>query len=132
MQIWIQWGSEIWISNGQKRLQMFWISNWIWNLEAQPFEIRIKMSEFWMVWLSNGWDYSFSHSLSPTIWNSTFKKCRFQMFPEFEWSDFRSPLYLTNFDGYSRQDLAKPILYPRASLISPRQVVQGTGYFPKV
>ena len=37
-----QWGSEVWILNGQKEvgLQMVWISNGIWNLEAQPFENR--------------------------------------------------------------------------------------------
>ena len=38
----IQWGSEIQILNGQKEvgLQIVWISNGIWNLEAQLFEIR--------------------------------------------------------------------------------------------
>ena len=30
-----------------------------------------------------------------TIWNRTFKKSGFQMFPDFKWSDFRSPLYPT-------------------------------------
>ena len=29
-----------------------------------------------------------------TIWNQTFKKSGFQMFPDFKWSDFRSPLYI--------------------------------------
>ena len=27
-----------------------------------------------------------------TIWNQTFKKSWFQMFPDFKWLDFRSPL----------------------------------------
>ena len=27
-----------------------------------------------------------------TIWNPAFKKSEIQMFPDFEWSDFRSPL----------------------------------------
>ena len=56
-----------WISNGWKvvGLQMFWISNGIWNPEAQPFETQIngshlvknhlishlqKSLDFWMVW----------------------------------------------------------------------------------
>ena len=33
---------------------------------------------------SLGWDH----------WNLTFKKSGFRMFPDFEWSDFRSPLYM--------------------------------------
>ena len=46
----------VWILNGSKEvgLQMIQISNGIWNPEAQPFEIQTKMSEFRMVWLSNG------------------------------------------------------------------------------
>ena len=49
-------GLKNYILNGQKEvgLQMGWILNGIWNLEAQPFEIR-------------------------TIWNMTFKKFGFQI-----------------------------------------------------
>ena len=59
----------------------FWISNgtWnpdqtIWNLAQwppccqKPFEIRTKTSRFWMVQFSNGWEYSYNHRKSPTIW----------------------------------------------------------------
>ena len=38
---------------------------------------------------SNGWE----HSYILTTWVLIFKKSGFQMFPEFEWSNFRSPLY---------------------------------------
>ena len=31
-----------------------------------------------------------------TIWNPTFKKSGFQIFPEFKWSDLRSPVYWTS------------------------------------
>ena len=38
----------VWISNGQKEvgLQMVWISNGIWNPEAQPFEIGANGHHF--------------------------------------------------------------------------------------
>ena len=68
---------------------------WVANPEAQPFEIRTnghhfckknldKKSKFQIVQCSNGWDYSYSHSLSPTFWKlnhlkSTFKKSGLQM-----------------------------------------------------
>ena len=45
----------------------------------KPFEIQTKTSGFRMVGFLNGWNYSFSCRLSPTIWNPTFKKSRFQM-----------------------------------------------------
>ena len=55
---------------------MVWILNGIWNPEAQPFEIltndrhfvkktfeiRTKISEFWMVQFLNGWDFKYSQS----------------------------------------------------------------------
>ena len=54
-------------------------------------------------WVANGLDFEWDRkSGSPTIWNavkwgiwnSNFKKFEFQMFPDFKWSDFISPLYL--------------------------------------
>ena len=35
-------------------------------------------------------------TIATAIWNPTFKKSGFQMFPDFRWSDFRSPLYLNS------------------------------------
>ena len=57
------------ILNGQNEvgLQVVWILNGIWNLEAildlgkwqpfsqTPFRIRTEMSGFWIVWFLNGW-----------------------------------------------------------------------------
>ena len=40
---------------------------------------------------ASGFNYLTFENL--TIWNPTFKKSGFQMFPNFEWSGFRSPLY---------------------------------------
>ena len=76
----IQWGSEIWTSLDFKLSKRSWVANgldfkWnlksgsptIWNLDKwvpfcqKPFEIRTKMSGFWMVRFLNGWDYSYSH-----------------------------------------------------------------------
>ena len=76
----------------------------IWNPDKwqpfcqKPFEIRTKMSGFQMVWFSNGWDNSYSHSLSPTIWKpdhlkSDLQKVRIANVLDFKWLDFRSPLY---------------------------------------
>ena len=83
-----------WILNGQKEvgLQMVRIWNGIWNPKAQPFEIRTnghfvknfwnpdKTSGFWMVWFSNGWDYSYSRS--PTIWKPDHLKLGFNWWEE--------------------------------------------------
>ena len=111
----IQWRSEIWTSLVFEWSIRAWVANgldfkWDFNLEAQPFEIWTnyhhfvkkntfeiwtKTSRFWMVQFSNVWDYSYSHCLSPTIWNPTLKKSRFPMFLDFEWMDFRSPLCFT-------------------------------------
>ena len=61
------------LNSGQKHPDFEWSGLWmVWTLalaidKARPFENR-------------------------TIWNSTFKKSGFQMFPDLEWSDFRSPL----------------------------------------
>ena len=57
----------------------------------KPFEIQTKMSRSWMVQFLN-----VARAKAPppfenrNIWNPTFKKSRFQMFPNFKWSDFRS------------------------------------------
>ena len=74
-------GSEIWKPNHLKSREMAAIlSKTIWNLDKSvriwvPFKLSkisildsIQMSGFQMVWFSNGWDYSYSHSLSPTSW----------------------------------------------------------------
>ena len=105
----------VWILNGRKEvgLQMVRILNGIWNLEAQPFEIRINGCHFiknhlksgqnctdfewfgfWMVGtraIDIGKAQPFENR---TIWNQTFKKSGFWMFSDFKWSDFRSPLYV--------------------------------------
>ena len=128
MKKWIQWGSEIrpsldyqwsyrgWVANG---LNFEWDlghiiwsfpessksrSPTIWNPDKwpsffqKPFEIRTKMSGFWVVRFLSGWDYNYSHAKARplknwTIWNPTFKISRFQIVPDFKWWDFRSPLY---------------------------------------
>ena len=57
----------------------------------KPLEIRTKMSGFQMVGtIAIAKARQFENW---TIRNPTFKKSGFQMFPDFEWSDFRSPLY---------------------------------------
>ena len=48
----------------------------------KPFEIRTKMSRFGMVQPFENWNIS----------NPIFKKFGLEMFLEFEWLDFRSPL----------------------------------------
>ena len=61
------------------KLTGFWtnLKSWsptIWKLDKwptfchKPFEMQTKMSRFWMVRFSNGWDDSYSHCKSPTIW----------------------------------------------------------------
>ena len=74
----LQISTLAWILIGPNEvgLQKVQISNGIWNLEAQPVEIRtnghhfvkkpfeICISRIWMVRFSNGWD----HSYSPTLW----------------------------------------------------------------
>ena len=80
---------------------MVWISNGIWNPEAQPFEIRTNGRHFVKNHLKSGqkrpdfeWLIAKARPFeNRTIWNPTFKKSGFQMFPDFKWSDFRSPLY---------------------------------------
>ena len=85
------------------------ILNGIWNLKTQPFktwlmatilsktfEIWTKTSGFWMSRFFNGWDYS--HSQSTTIWKldhlkPDLLKDKISNVPDFEWSDFRSPLF---------------------------------------
>ena len=52
-----------------------------------------------MVKFLKGWDHSYSKNLTQpfekwTIWNPIFKKFGFQMFPDFEWLDFKSPLII--------------------------------------
>ena len=83
-------------------LQIIQIWNGIWNPDKwvpfcqKLFEICTKTSGFWMDQFSNGWDYSYSHGLSPTIWKPDHlkldKKSWIKMFPNFEWLNLRSPL----------------------------------------
>ena len=51
-----------------------------------------------MVWVLNGWDCRAISKVQPfenrTNSNLIFKKSGFQMFLSFEWSDFRSPMYI--------------------------------------
>ena len=71
----------VWILNGQKEvsLQMVRILKKILNLKAQPFcqkpfEIKTKMSGFWLVQFSNGWDHSYSQTLWKPDRLKSFKK----------------------------------------------------------
>ena len=86
----MQWRSEMWTSLDFKWLKRGWVAkgpDFEWDLKSGSPTIWYpdkflsktiwnpnKTSEFWMVWFSNGWDYSYSHSLSLTIWNPTIKK----------------------------------------------------------
>ena len=108
----IQWGSEyrpfeyrkhlntqpfeVSISNGWVLKSMGYVLNrpfkTIWNLDKN---VRILNGPvFWIVGTKA---IAIAKALpfeNLTIWNPTFKKSGFQMFPNFKWSDFRSPLYL--------------------------------------
>ena len=102
----------VWISNGQKEvgLQMVQISNGIWNLEAQPFEICTYGRHFVKNHLKSGQkhlDFEWSSlwmvdtiaiaiAKAPpyetrTICNRTFKMSGFQMFQDFKKLDFLIP-----------------------------------------
>ena len=73
----VQLGSEIWADQKEVSLQMVLVLEWdlkwgsltISNLDKwlpfcqKTFEIGTKMSKFWMVWLSNGVDHSYSLAL---------------------------------------------------------------------
>ena len=99
----------VWILNSWKEvaLQMIWISNGIWNLEAQSFEIWTngshfvknhlksgqKMSRFVMARFSNGWDHSYGYGLGTGPYEiRSSKSLDFKCFRISKWSDFRSPL----------------------------------------
>ena len=82
----------------KKRLGCRWsgfqMGSQIAAILSKLFEIQTKMSEFWMVGnigLAKAVARPFENW---TIWNPTPKKSGFCMFLDFEWSDFRSPLYL--------------------------------------
>ena len=68
--IWMDLKSELfWILNGQDfEWDLKSGSPTVWNKDQlppfcqKPFEIRTKMSKFWMAWFWNGYDYSYSHS----------------------------------------------------------------------
>ena len=111
---WIQWGFEIRTSLDFKWLIRGWVENGLdleWDLKLEspiilnqdkwvpfckkPFEIRTWTSSFQKVrTLAIAWPFE-----NQTIWNLTSKKSGFQMFPDFEWSDFRSPLHCLLFKG---------------------------------
>ena len=63
------------------------ISNGIWKPNHYPD----KMSGFKMVRFLYGKDHPWPFE-NLTIWNHISKKSRFQLFPDFEWLDFRSLL----------------------------------------
>ena len=110
----LQWRSKIWTSLDFDWSKRGWVANGldgIWNLKAQPFEIQrncchfvksylkseqkclnFKWSSFCMVGniaiaISKAWPFE-----NQTILNPTFKMSGFQMFLDFKWSNFRSPL----------------------------------------
>ena len=89
------------------RLQMVCISNGIWNLKAQPFEIWKNGCHFVKNYLKSGQkhpDFKWSHFQMVrtiaiawpledwTIRNPICKKSGFQKFTDFEGSDFSFPL----------------------------------------
>ena len=87
----------------------------IWNLDKwQPFcqksfEIQTKTSRFRTVGILAIAIAKAPQFENQTIWNPAVKKPRFQMFPDFKWLDFRSPLYfwmlpqlIKNIDGVTR------------------------------
>ena len=88
----------VWILNGPKQfgLQMVWISNGIWNPEAQAFEIRTNGRHFVKNHLKSGqkcpdfeWLIAKARPFKADhlkIWPSKS--------PDFKGLDFRSPLYL--------------------------------------
>ena len=77
------------ILNGRKRLVCKWSGSEI----RKPNHLKSRqMGAILSKTISNVWDYSYSHSLSPTIWNPTFKKSWFQTFLYFIRLDFKSPL----------------------------------------
>ena len=63
-----------------------------------------------------------------TIWNPIFQKSRFQMFPDFKWSDFRYPLHLdlhlTNFSVYFCRSLPPEI----GDLVQLRELMLAHNY----
>ena len=68
----------------------------IWNLDKwlsfcqKPFKIWKKKFGLWMVWFWNG----LKHGYSPTLWQTQHLKPIFNLFLDFERSNFRSPLHL--------------------------------------
>ena len=85
-------GSEIQKPNHLKSGQMAAILlKIIWNADKkhQDFEWYC----FWMVGtiaIAKAWSFENRY-----IWNPTFKKSGFQMFPGFKWLDFRPQMYMT-------------------------------------
>ena len=77
----------VWISDSQKEagLQVVWILNGIWNMEAQQFEIRTRGRHFFNNWISNGPVFKWLGRRAKaqtfedwTIWNPTFKSSDFK------------------------------------------------------
>ena len=109
-QLWSESGL-VWISNGGKEvgLQMVRILNVIWNLEAKPFVIWKKCTDFeWsefqmkfkmvgtiVIAIAKAWPFE-----NWNIWNQTFKKSGFKMFLDFKWSDFGSPAYWVTYSPW--------------------------------
>ena len=91
---------KVWILNGQKEvgLQMVLILNGIWNPKPPSFEIQTNghhLSKTIEIWTETFGFWMVRTNLARTfekrtIWNPTFKKPGFQMFPYIEWSNFRS------------------------------------------
>ena len=83
-----QMGSEVWKPDHLKNGQLATIlSKTIWNLDKIVLILNVPVFK-----LSRPLALAIAWHFKPSIWNLIFKKSRFQMFSDFEWSNFRSPL----------------------------------------
>ena len=93
-----EWLKRGWVANGLDfKRDLKSRSPTIWNADKwspfcpKPLEIRTKMSRFWMGQFSNGWDYSYCHSLSTAIWKPDHLKSNLQKVQISSVSGFQIP-----------------------------------------
>ena len=99
------------------------IWNWLPFCQS-PLEIWTKMSVFegfgfWMV-TTKARTFAWSFKIR-TIWKAIFKKFVFKMFSDFEWLDFRSPLYsvwIQNVFGFRKVGFKIPSIFSQSSNIT--------------
>ena len=101
----IQTLPDFWMIENKIGLQMIGILNGIWILKVQPFENWTKLLPCCNYHFKSGlFRQDFESSgiqMVCAIWIPSFKKSIFQMFSDFEWSDFSSPLYTKNYQKYA-------------------------------